>query len=193
METTFEKKIFDEDEYFLMEESSIKKHLFINGKITIMSGGTITHNRIATNILTAIYNAIAEKDFVVLNSDTKIRVDKLNSFVYPDAVVIAEKPILYKDRLDIITNPLLVVEVISPSTAHYDTNMKFSYYKLIPSFKEYVMVNQFLPWVQTSIKIDENTWKDADTEGIENSVYLKAIDCYIDLHKIYKGIEFTKV
>ena len=185
-------KTYTMEEYLSMEEKSLVKHHFINGEIIAMPGGTYNHNLIATNLTTALNNAIAEKefDFHVLNSDMKVFISRTTSFVYPDAIVICSEPEFYSERKDIITNPLLIVEVLSPSTSETDRGTKFYDYKRIPGFKEYVLVEQANPFITSSFKTAERTWTDTEAEGLETAIYLQSIDCTIDLKKIYKGMKF---
>ncbi len=100
----------------------------------------------------------ASREFFVLTSDTKIHIARFKSFVYPDAVVVCNEIELYPGSTTVITNPLLIVEVLSPSTENYDRQGKFHEYKQIPSFKEYVLVEQRTPFVVSSFKTAERTW-----------------------------------
>ncbi len=183
-------KTYSIAEYLAMEENSIEKHEFYNGKIVKMSGGKYNHNLIAANIITVLNNTLEEKqqEYAVLGNDMKVYIPRTLSFVYPDAVVVCEKPLFYEDRKDIILNPLLVVEVLSPSTEEYDRKGKFFDYKQIPSFKEYVLVEQDIAFVMASYKIADRTWQDTDADGLDTSIHLQSIDCNISLSKIYKGI-----
>lgn len=185
-------KTYSIAEYLAMDENSVEKHEFYNGKIIKISGGTYNHNLIATNIITALNLMLEEKqrEYAVLGSDMKVYSPRIMSFVYPDAVVVCEKPLFYEDRKDIITNPLLIVEVLSPSTKDYDRKGKFFDYKQIPSFKEYLLVEQNIAFATASYKIADRTWQDAEADGIAASIHLKSIDCTISLSKIYKGIKF---
>ncbi|TAF82453.1 MAG: Uma2 family endonuclease [Runella slithyformis] len=145
------------EDYFELEAQSLEKLEYYNGTIITMPGASYVHNRIATNVLTLLNIALQSTNYEANNSDTKIHIPKLASFVYPDAVVICEKPEFYKNRADIITNPLLVVEVVSPSTEDYDRGEKFYLYRTLPSFKQYVVVHQnwywFLLFLNSTIKI----------------------------------------
>jgi len=194
METLLENipKIYSIQEYLAYEEKADSKHNFFNGKIIEMPGAKYQHNLIATNLTTALNIALdAEStDYFVLNSDMKIFIPKTVTFVYPDAVVICEAPLFYNNRKDVITNPLLIVEVLSQSTRDYDQQGKFAAYKQISSFKEYVLVEQDFQSVTASFKEAENTWVDSLAEGVDSSIYLKSIACAISLKKIYKGVKF---
>jgi Uma2 family endonuclease len=187
-------KSYSIEEYLSLEDNSVGKNEFFNGKIIKMSGATPIHNLIAVNISTQLNIELEKKgsNFLVLNSDTRIHIPKFNYFLYPDAVVVCEEIQLYKDSSTVITNPLLIVEVLSPSTEEHDRTNKFSDYKQIPSFKEYVLIAQGLPWVLSSYKIGERTWEDTEAEGLDKSIYLQSIDCTIDLKKIYRGIKFEE-
>ena len=186
-------KTYSIAEYLAMEDSSVEKHEFYNGKIIKMPGASPIHNLIAVNITTQLSIELEkiESNFLVLNSDTRIHIPKFNYFLYPDAVVVCEEIQLYQGSSTVITNPLLIVEVLSPSTEDHDRTNKFSDYKQIPSFKEYVLVAQALPWVLASYKIGDRTWQDTEAEGLDTSIYLKSIDCTIDLKRIYRGIKFA--
>lgn len=194
METFVENisKTYSIAEYLAMEENSVEKHEYYNGKIIKMSGAKYTHNLIAANIITALNNILEEKqqEYAVLGSDMKVYIPRVLSFVYPDAVVVCEKPLFYEDRKDILLNPLLVVEVLSPSTEEYDRKGKFFDYKQIPSFKEYLLVEQNIAFVTASYKIADRTWQDTEVDGVAASIHLQSIDCTISLSKIYKGIKF---
>ncbi len=194
METFVENisKTYSIAEYLAMEENSIEKHEFYNGKIIKMPGAKPVHNLIAANIITQLNYEIEKKqvNYFVLTSDTKIHIARLKSFVYPDAVVVCEQIEMYPGSETVIINPLLVVEVLSPSTEEYDRKGKFFDYKQIPSFREYVLVEQNTAFVTASYKIADRTWQDTEADGFDASIHLQSIDCTISLSKIYKGIKF---
>lgn len=182
-------------EYLAMEERATEKSEYYNGEIIAMPGGKYNHNLIASNILTALNIALDAKgsSLDVLNSDMKIFIPHLSVIVYPDAVVVCEGPEFSEGRTDIILNPLLVVEVLSRSTQNFDRTTKFFWYKQIPSFQEYVLVEQKMPYLTASYKIAERTWQDTEAEGLNSTIYLKSVDCTLDLKKIYKGVSFETV
>ena len=110
------------DEYFRAEDRSLSKHEYHNGYRKPIAGGTFTHDNLAHKAAKLIDNFVEDFDYpyFVNGSDTKIRIDEANRTVYPDAVVICEKPIFFEDRQDTITNPRIVVEVLSFSTQKFD-------------------------------------------------------------------------
>ncbi len=183
-------KRYSIQEYLEMEEKSLEKQEFHNGKIVEMPGGTANHSLIATNITTALGIALDDTNYIVLNSDVKIHISKIRQFVYPDAIVIAEVFEFYENRKDIIVNPLLVVEVLSSSTEDYDKNQKFLKYRMIPSFKEYVLVSQDEHEVSTFFRKEENLWHETNVNGVTQSIDLQALNISIPLAKIYKNVKF---
>lgn len=183
-------KTYTHAEYFALDEQSLEKLEYFNGIISTMSGGTFRHNEIALKIGAALLYLLEDKEYKVCNSDIKIQIPAYDCFVYPDAVVVSEKPIFYNNRKDTITNPLLVVEVLSPSTKNYDRGLKFMEYRTLPSFKEYVLVNQDKPMATTFFRKAAHQWEDKDVEGMEQNIRLQSIDCDIPLSRIYKGVDF---
>lgn len=191
MQTEVTEKLYTVSEYLALEERAKNKHEYYKGKIIKMPGTTYIHNLIAVNIMAALNIALYEKDFSVLNSDMKIHIPQLESFVYPDAVVVFERPQFYESRNDVVVNPLLIVEVASRSTRKYDRTTKFEYYKTLPSFKEYVLVEQTQPWVIASYKIAERTWKDTEAASLDESIYFQSVDCTLEMKRIYHGVQFN--
>lgn len=179
-------------EYLNQEEKSETKHEYFNGKVVEMPGETSYHNLIAARMITALTNAVDKKKqtYYVLSSDMKIYIPAFNAVVYPDAVVICEEMKYYEERNDVIINPLLVVEVLSPSTEAYDRSSKFLKYRTLPSFREYVVVRQDKPQITTFYREKPGIWHEGEAEGIDQEVYLASIDHNITLKKIYKGVTF---
>lgn len=186
----FKEKIYTPEEYFELEEYAREKYEYYNGKVIKMAGGTPTHNQIALHVGAELRFALKKTKgkFLIYNSDTKIQIPEENLFVYPDAVVVCEKPILYKHYKTIITNPLLIVEVLSNSTEEHDRGTKFDYYRSLPSFQEYVLLSQTKPRASVYHRKGKNTWEIDDiTTGILD---LQSIGCQILLEDIYEDIIF---
>lgn len=180
------------EEYFRAEDKSIYKHEYHDGIIKKMAGGTFNHDNLAGKVVTFINLFLEENNllYLVNGSDTKIRIEQYNKFVYPDAVVICEKPAFYQNRKDTITNPLVVVEVLSDSTKEYDRTLKYEYYRTIPSFKEYVLVHQDRKHVSVYTKQPDATWIVRDYDGDDATAILYAIQqCPLSLKRLYRGLE----
>jgi Uma2 family endonuclease len=185
-------KLYTIEEYLALEEKAETKHEFDNGKIIEMPGAKFNHNTIAARIIAALIVALEnmQKDCFVQTSDIKIQIPAADSFVYPDVAVVCEKPQFYADREDVLMNPLLIVEVLSESTARYDREKKFEKYKTLSSLREYVLVSQDEPFVEAFYLHDpENElWKISHASKLEASVHLHSIDVTLQLKDIYKQV-----
>ena len=146
-------------EYLAFEEKSEVKHEFHDGKLIQMAGGTHNHNTISANIIGLLFSFFLKKETPcnTLTSDQKVYVPATNRVVYPDTTVYCGEPEFYLDRTAVISNPLLIVEVLSEETAEYDRTTKFENYCSIPSFREYVLVAQDRPFVEAFYLHDPET------------------------------------
>ncbi len=179
------------EEYLEMEALARQKHHFINGQLIPMPGGTLKHNTIASNIITALNNLIRLHNlpYLVSNSDTKIWIPDIQTFYYPDAVVLFEHPDYFQGRKDVVMNPLLIVEVASGSTENHDRGQKFMDYALLPTFQEYLMVVQDKPLVRISRRSSGNLWHMESTEGMDEHIPLHSIGYAIAMSDIYYRTE----
>lgn len=178
-------------EYLDKEEMAVNKHQFFNGKIQQMAGAKFKHNQISTNTTFAFKSAIKplEKKFLVLNSDQKIYIASENIALYPDALVISEKPEFHEGREDLITNPLLIVEVLSKSTQGYNRGEKFMLYQRCPSFQEYILIEQETLKVESWCRIKENTWERTFETDRSKSLAIRSIGVELSLEDGYADVE----
>lgn len=186
-------QIFTIEEYLELEAHSLSKHEYHNGKIIEMSGGTVVHNQLGGKVITQLNNAIDAKDaaFQVYSSDMKIRIESNNRFVYPDAVVVTLKPEFYKKCKDIITNPLLIVEVSSNSSMSFDLGDKFNMYRTISFFQEYLIVSQEKHHVSRFFREAPDLWRTSDYYSLEDMIPLQSMGLEISMMGIYKGVDLN--
>ncbi len=186
-------KLYNFEEYLAFEEKSEVRHEFENGKLTPMAGGTLNHSIIANMIGALILNYLLSKnmDCQVANSDLKVYIPKTNRGVYPDVTVICEEPQFYLGSPSVITNPQLIVEVLSAETESYDRTTKFENYCSIPSFREYVLVAQDRPFIEAYYLHDPETalWKINRASGLEASITLLSLGCELALKDVYRGVK----
>ena len=186
-------KIYSLHDYLTREEITIEKHEFYNGQIIIMSNAKFYHNLIATNSARAIGNAVEKlfKKYLVVGDGQKIYIEAENIAVYPDALVICEKPVYFQNQKSLITNPLLIIEVLSASTKKYDSKIKFDLYKLLPSFKEYILIDTRKPSLETRFREEEDLWRIKTITGLETNLTLRALEnVTIPMSSIYDNVEF---
>lgn len=187
-EVLTKEKLYTIEEYFKLEEMASDKNEFRDGKIVAMSGGSYKHSRIITNIVGLLFNLIDDEIFSVINSDHQIQIPAYNHFVYSDTFVIKGEPQLYKGGNQGILNPLLVFEVLSPSTARYDRYTKFQKYKTLSSFEEYVLVEQEVPIVEVYLR-NGDVWQSTTYIGLDKTVKLESIDTELKMTDIYKKVK----
>jgi Uma2 family endonuclease len=185
-------KIYSLEEYLRREEKAVERHEYLNGIISKIPMARGKHNEITANTVTAIKNALknSPKKYRVFSGQQKIFLPKLNYGLYPDALVICESPIYYDQNEVLLLNPIAIVEVLSRSTRNYDRSEKFVEYKTLPSFKEYILIDQDTAKVETRFREDTNLWRDTFYSQNDEKVLLKSLDCSILMSDIYENIEF---
>jgi Uma2 family endonuclease len=179
------------EEYLEIERRSGERHEYYNGKLIPMAGGTISHNRIARNILGELFTRLSSKpEYEVFGSDQKVYLPKFNFYLYPDAIVVAGQPTQVEEQADAIINPILIVEVLSKSTKNYDGGLKFIEYKSLPSFKEYVLLRQDTAEASTMFLEAPDTWHSYDVEGLDKELWFRTIDERVPMAAVYDRVEF---
>ncbi|HKK79736.1 MAG TPA: Uma2 family endonuclease [Phaeodactylibacter sp.] len=177
--------------YLKEEAQSDYKHEFWDGQVVAMAGGTPAHNKIANSVGTAIDIALdkAGKDCAVYSSDQQVYIPAYNRCVYPDCTVLCGAEELDEKNKTMLLNPLLLIEVLSESTKQYDSTDKFEAYRSIPSFKEYVLVWQTLPKVQSWYKEEDQLWRISSAFGLDKSLPLYSLGIELSLAAVYKRVE----
>lgn len=190
--TDVSRKFYTIEEYLKMENAAFEKHEFDNGTLTDMSGGTAPHNAVKFRIASLLDRFFEEtgKPLFVFDSDMKIRIERTNRFYYPDAAVVFEGPDYYISpngivRRTTMTNPILVVEVLSNSTR--DKGEKFENYRSLPSFREYLLVEPEKNWVETRFKPDptKDLWEIKNYDQPEAIFSLQSIGCDLKVADLY--------
>lgn len=189
------RKIMTLEAYLDFEATSDVKHEFHNGSLRTLLDFSTRHNKIGANLTSAIGNIVDEKKFdaSVLISQQKIYIERKQQILYPDlTVVFGAFEFADTTKKAAICNPKLLTEIISPSTANYDRSGKFSAYQSLPSFREYVLIEQKEPLVEVRYLADpeRNLWQFSFYDNLEDEIELQSIGCKIPMAKIYRRVEF---
>ena len=181
-------------EYLAIEATAESRSEYRNGEIIPMTGGSIDHNRIVGNFFALLKIALRGKEFERLNfepfmRDLRLWIPQHRLYTYPDMMVIQGKPAFQDQRKDTITNPRLIVEVLSKSTQDYDRSSKFRYYRSIPSFQEYVLVNQYAIEIEHYTKLEDGAWRFRDNEATAAAIELDSIGVELAIADLYAGVE----
>ncbi len=184
-------KKYTVEEYHALEIATGQKYEYRNGEVYAMSGGTLNHSLISNNITGHLRGALLEKNknCYVLNSDMRIAVDFAESYVYADGSVYCNEPSFSEKDKNALTNPTLIIEVLSPNTRGYDRGEKFWKYKHLSSFKEYVIIEQKEPVVEVCTRQADGSWNILTTIGLDASVFLHTLGISIPMSAIYHGIK----
>ena len=177
------------EEYLALERKADTKHEYLRGEIIAMSGASFAHNIITANITTALNNQLLESDCIVVASDMRVRTHPEASYFYPDVLVVCDQPRFEDSSFDILLNPTVLVEVLSPSTETYDRGEKFKHYQQLTSLREYLLVSQEEVCIEL-YRRQETQWKLTEFRSLEDVLSLASIDCALNLSDIYNRIEF---
>ena len=150
--------LYSAAEYLALEEKAEFKSEYRNGEIIPMTGGSLIHNRIAGNLFAWLKTALRGQAAKAYIGDVRVWIPEHRFYTYPDVFVIQAEPEFYAQRTDTILNPVLIIEVLSPSTAAYDRGDKFKAYRSLPSFQEYWLVDQYQRQIDQYCKTDDDTW-----------------------------------
>jgi Uma2 family endonuclease len=190
-----EKNYYSPHEYLELEVVSDIRNEYINGEIVPMTGGLPNHNQIAGNLYAALHFALKRQPYRVFITDQRLWIPDRNIYTYPDVMVVADPLILQEGRRDTIVNPLLIAEVLSKSTRNYDSDEKFSAYRTISSFREYLLLDQDKMQVKHYAKSD-NAGSNRDrwifTEYTEPTeiIPLASLPLEILLTDLYDKVDF---
>lgn len=183
------RSIFSLAEYFAQEEQAEDRSEFYEGEIFAMAGGTANHNLITINVTASLRDAVRNKPCKAFMADMRLLVKRRQLYTYPDVMVICG-PLQYAPgRNDTVTNPVLIVEVLSPSTEAYDRGKKFEFYRTIDSLKEYVLVDQSRLYVERHRPLGLGRWEMTAFTAPEEALFLESVDVELTLGAIYDGVE----
>jgi Uma2 family endonuclease len=176
------------EEYLALERKAEYKSEYVDGVMYAMSGASENHNLIVMNIGTRLNIQLENAPCKVYPSDMKVRVPSSRKFHYPDLTVVCDRPRFADDEKDVLLNPLLIVEVLSESTAAFDRGKKFHYYQEIPSFQGYLLIDLDEPVVERFVKQTDGSWIYTKVEGLDHIITLSSIDCSLGLKDIYAKV-----
>ena len=135
-----------------------------------------------------------DADAAFFGPNLRVKVPSYEPYRYPDVTALCGQPI-YEDfyGLQVLTNPSLIVEVLSPSTEAFDLSYKFTYYKSIESFAEYLLITQDRPHVVLYTKQNDNVWLQREFNSLDDVIFLSSLNCEISVADIYDNIEFPPI
>jgi Uma2 family endonuclease len=188
----YSNKKYSIEEYLEMEEASQEKHEYYQGEIFAMSGPKVPHNIIAGNIYFGLRQQLKGKSCQPFTSDQRIHVEKNTLFTYPDiSVVCGEIETRNNDDWNIL-NPIVLIEVLSPSTKNYDRGQKFKLYRDIPSLKEYILIDSESINIEAFYINEHGNWELVEFKSMEGILSMKSIQVSLELSAIYEGTKLAE-
>jgi Uma2 family endonuclease len=189
-----EPRLYTLGKYLQREENTKERYEYYDGIITRLPISRTPRNIVVANMSAELIFAFRanNKDYTVMGSQQLVYLPDLNFSLYPDVLTVADTPQCWDNNEVLLINPLLIVEVLSRSTKKYDQNTKFSEYKTLPSFKEYVLIDPNRCRVETRFREAPNLWRDTIYTNMTDVIDLKSVGCTISMDFIYKKITFKK-
>jgi Uma2 family endonuclease len=181
--------IFSVEDYLDFERVQTERHEFLDGNVYAMAGESPNHSTICFNLSGIIHSQLRGKRCRGFSPNMKIATNEKGLYSYPDLAVVCGTPTFYDQKSDVITNPTVIFEVLSPSTGE-----KFlRYTNQIESLQDYLLIAQDKPFVEHFTRAENGGWEKKEIEGIEAIVKVDSIECEIVLAELYELIQFPAV
>jgi len=180
-----------EAEYLILERSLESRNEFFDGEVFAMSGGTPLHSQIATNLAGEFRNHLKGRRCVAYNSDLRLKVEATGLLTYPDLSVVCGSLHFAVGTDDTVTNPTVIVEVLSDSTEAYDRGKKFENYRQLPSLREYLLVSQKEPRIEQFVRQPNDQWLLREAAGLEATMALPSLEIQISFEEVFGGVQFV--
>jgi Uma2 family endonuclease len=189
--STLPKPFISEERYLELDRAAEYKSEYYDGEMYAMAGAGMAHNQIVLNTGATLHTQLRGKNCQALMSDMRTRIGSAARYAYPDVSVICGKPEVLDRRKDILTNPTVIIEVLSPSTADFDRSFKFVAYTAIPSLRQYVLIATDRISVEVFTRQPDGLWAPpAKATALDETIALESIECRLALADVYDRVEF---
>ncbi|TVP68334.1 MAG: Uma2 family endonuclease [Leptolyngbya sp. LCM1.Bin17] len=178
------------EEYLDLEVNSEERYEFCDGNVRLMTGGTPDHNDIAGNLLVTLKAALRGKPYRTFILDQRLWIPARSTYTYPDIMVVPQPLQLQMGRTDTVTNPCFIAEVLSNSTKSYDRGDKFLAYRTIPTFQEYLLIDQYSVHVEHHVKTSPHQWLLSEYASPDVKLRFNTFECNVTIADLYENIEF---
>jgi Uma2 family endonuclease len=189
---TLAKKFFTPAEYFKLEETSEDKHEYRDGVIVPMAGASANHSQILFNLTLQVGPDIKKRECRLFDSNMRVQVRESGLYTYPDMTIVCGKVEYAKGRKDTITNPTLIVEVLSPSTRTYERGYKFDLYRPLKSLQAYVLIDSEQAHVDYFQKRPDGKWEVIEYAQLTDKVAIPLIGVHVPLAAIYDMVDWLQ-
>jgi len=177
------------DEYLLSERKTPEKNEYYKGEIFAMGGNSLPHNIVFKNMFGHLFSKLKGKNCQPFGSDLRIHIPKNTLFTYPDISIICGRPETTDSTFDTITNPSVIIEILSESKRNYDKGGKFTLYREIESLREYILIDSESVMVEKFKKNDDQSWQLTDYKMRSVTFKIETINEDFLLDEIYTGVD----
>jgi Uma2 family endonuclease len=178
------------EEYLVLEEKSVEKHEYYQGEIFAMAGASIQHNQITSNTHIAIGSYLQNKHCQIFQSDLKIHAATNSLITYPDLSIVCGAIETLEQHKQIVTNPSVLIEILSPTTQDYDRGGKFKLYRDITSLQEYILISSTETLVEKYTKQSNGTWVLQEYKTKDAVMHITTIDMQLHVDTLYRNVVF---
>lgn len=186
-----EQRHYTPEEYLELETIADYKSEYIDGQIIPMAGGSTKHNQISLNLSSELNFAFKRQAFYIYMSDVRLWIPERRIYTYPDVMVIEGEPEYFQNRTDTILNPVAIVEVLSKGTKNYDRESKFEAYRTIPSFQEYLLIDQTRIYVEQFSKTGTKQWSFSEYDESDEAIAFAKVPFQISLADLYNKVQLN--
>jgi Uma2 family endonuclease len=186
--------LYTAEDYLNFEREADTRHEFLDGEIYQMAGESLSHSRIYINLAAEIGSSLKGKRCEPLSPNMKVRTSTASLFSYPDLTIVCGEPIFHDQKKDVLTNPQVIFEVLSPSTAEYDRTTKFQKYRMgNETLTDYILVSQDKPFVEHFFKQADGNWLYQSYGAIDDILKIETVECQLSLREIYDRVELIEL
>lgn len=187
------KSLLTPEDYLTFEREADSRHEFLDGEIFQMAGESLSHSRVCMNLAREVGNKLKGRLCEALSPNMKVRTSNASLFSYPDLTIVCGEPQFHDVKKDVLTNPRVVFEVLSPSTAEYDRTTKFQRYRMgNETLTDYILVSQDKCFVEHFRKSASGDWLYRSFAALEDDLSIESIECELSLHEIYDRVELIE-
>lgn len=184
--------VFTVENYLEFERNQPERHEFLDGSVYAMAGESISHSTICFNLYRITGNELRGKRCRGFSPNMKITVNDRGLFAYPDLAIVCGEPEFYDNRKDVIINPTVIFEVLSPSTESYDRGEKFlRYSNFIETLEDYILISQDEFLIEHFSKKENGGWEKSEIRGSDAILKIDSIECEIFLSELYELVDFS--
>lgn len=177
-------------EYLELEIPAEERHEYVDGEIRLMPGGTPNHNRVIRNLGGILNSSFKGQPYEVFMTDQRLWIPRRKIYTYPDIMVIQGELQFQEGRKDTLINPLVIIEALSKSTQNYDKGDKFAAYRTIPSFQEYILIDQYSQHIEHYVKTEPRKWIFQEYDEADVKFAFASFSFEISLADLYDKVEF---